>query len=393
MKKHEKNPMHIFTSLTSNYIPKARVLGHSLKKYHPEAAFHLLLSDLKPDWLEESGEPFDSIIHVEELPIKNVKSWIFKHTLIELCTAVKGFGFQEIFRRYNPQNVIYLDPDIVVTSRMDSIIARLDKASVLLTPHQTEPDTEIRAIIDNEICSLKHGVYNLGFLAVRNSDVGRRFVDWWANRLDQFCFDDIPSGLFTDQRWVDLAPGFFDDLMVMRDPIYNVCTWNLSHRTVTGKVPDGLFVNGQPLCFYHFSGFDSGAQKVMLDIYGKQSPVLRELRDWYIEECRKMGQDEHGNTPCVYDNFSNGQKVTKSQRYIYRISPDLIKAFPDPYDAAGSDTFFEWSKMNVGTKEVIPDSGNYEDLLNSYKAILSDLNAIRNSKSWRILKWLGIVKR
>lgn len=384
--------MHIFTSLTSNYIPKARVLGHSIKRYHPEAVFHLLLSDFKPDWIEESGEPFDSIIHVEELPIENVKSWIFKHTFIELCTAVKGFGFQEIFRRYSPRNVIYLDPDIVVTSRMDTIIERLSKASILLTPHQTEPDTEIKAIIDNEICSLKHGVYNLGFLAIRNSATGKRFVDWWANRLSQFCFDDIPGGLFTDQRWVDLAPSFFDDLMVMREPIYNVCTWNLSHRTVTGKPPDGLLVNGQQLCFYHFSGFDSGAQKVMLDIYGKQSPVLKELRDWYIEECRKVGQDEYGKTPCVYDRFSNGREVTKSHRYVYRTRQDLTKAFPDPYIATGPDTYFEWYKTNVGTKEVIPDSGNYEDLLNRYKAVLDDLTAIRNSKSWKILKWLGIVK-
>ena len=36
---------------------------------------------------------------------------------------------------------------------------------------------------------------------------GRRFIDWWADRLRQFCYDEVPNGLFTDQRWVDLAPG------------------------------------------------------------------------------------------------------------------------------------------------------------------------------------------
>lgn len=384
--------MHIFTSVTANYIPKARVLAKSVKKYHPEAQFHLLLSDRQPSWLNAAAsQHFDSIINIEELPIPNRQAWTFKHRLVELCTAVKGFGFQEIIRRHNPDKLIYLDPDIAVMSRLDSIVDRLDQASVLLTPHQTDPDTDLRAIADNEICSLKHGVYNLGFVAVRNSAEGRRFVDWWAHRLEHFCFDDIPNGLFTDQRWCDLAPAFFADLMVLREPVYNVCTWNLTQRRVTGTVPDGLLINGQPLCFYHFSGFDSGAQKVMLDLYGKESPVLYPLRDWYVAECAAMGQDEYGTTPCSFDSFSNGQVVTKSHRFIYRKDPSLEKRFPDPFSADTADSYLAWYNRTYGSSVIIPELTDYNELLNNYMANLNLLTLIRTSKSWRILKWLGIV--
>ena len=99
-----------------------------------------------------------------------------------------------------------------------------------------------------------------------------------------------PSGLFTDQRWVDLAPAFFDDIAIVRDPQYNVATWNLTHRRATGTAPYDIQINGRPLVFYHFSGFDSGAQKIMLDRYGAHSPVLFELRDWYIARCEELGQ-------------------------------------------------------------------------------------------------------
>lgn len=384
--------MHIFTSVTSNYIPKARVLAKSVKKYHPEAQFHLLLSDRHPSWLDAAAsEHFDSIINIEELPIPNRQTWIFKHRLVELCTAVKGFGFQEIFRRYNPDKLIYLDPDIAVMSRLDSIVGRLNEASILLTPHQTEPDTDLRAIADNEICSLKHGVYNLGFVAVRNSLEGRRFVDWWAHRLEHFCFDDIPNGLFTDQRWCDLAPAFFADLKILREPVYNVCTWNLTQRRVTGTVPDGLLINGQPLCFYHFSGFDSGAQKIMLDLYGKESPVLYPLRDWYVAECAAMGQDEYGTNPCSYDRFSSGRVVTKSHRFIYRKDPSLEKRFPNPLAADTVDSYLAWYDSTYGNSAIIPELTDYNELLNHYMANLNLLTLIRTSKSWRILKWLGIV--
>jgi hypothetical protein len=36
---------HIYTSIIANYIPKARVLAHSVKQRHPEAVFHLFISD------------------------------------------------------------------------------------------------------------------------------------------------------------------------------------------------------------------------------------------------------------------------------------------------------------------------------------------------------------
>lgn len=383
--------MHIFTSVTTNYIPKARVLAKSVKKYHPEAQIHLLLSDRHPDWLQENAEHFDSIINIDELSIPNKQAWIFNHRLVELCTAVKGFGFQEIIRRHNPDKVIYLDPDITVMSRLDSIIDRLDKFSILLTPHQTAPDNNLRAIVDNEICSLKHGVYNLGFAAIRNSDEGRRFADWWAKRLEHFCFDDIPNGLFTDQRWCDLAPAFFEDLMIMREPIYNVCTWNLTQRKVTGTVPDALLINGQPLCFYHFSGFDSGAQKLMLDLYGKDSPVLYDLRDWYIGECNKMGQDQYGKTPCVYDSFSDGTKISKSHRYIYRKDQSLAIKFPDPFNATCDSSYLSWYNKTYKDIQIIPDNIEHNELFSLYMTTLNDLIAIKNSKSYKILKALNIM--
>ena len=35
-------------------------------------------------------------------------------------------------------------------------------------------------------------------------------INWWAERLYLFCYDDIQNGVFTDQKWIDLAPCFFD---------------------------------------------------------------------------------------------------------------------------------------------------------------------------------------
>ncbi len=229
--------MHVFTSITANYLPKAASLAHSVKRVHPEAVFHVVLSDDMPDCPAEVTAAFDSIINIRDLPIENLERFIFRHRLVELCTAVKGTAFQYIADVHGAERIYYFDPDIIVTNRLDDLETALDSSSVLLTPHSIEPEIDPMAMMDNEITCLKHGVYNLGFLAVRMDSDGRRFIDWWADRLTRWCYDEVPAGLFTDQRWVDLAPAIFDGIKILRDPQYNVSTWNLSHRRATGEAP------------------------------------------------------------------------------------------------------------------------------------------------------------
>ena len=345
--------MHIFTSITANYLPKAAALALSVKRVHPEAVFHVVLCDELPPCPSIPTGAFDSIINIKDLPIDNLPSWIFKHRLVELCTAVKGTAFQYIAQRFGAERIYYFDPDIVVLGRLDALERKLDSSSILLTPHLVEPETLHQAILDNELCALRHGVYNLGFLAVRSSAAGRRFIDWWADRLRQFCYDDVMSGLFTDQRWVDLAPAYFEDIAIVREPEFNVATWNLTHRRATGTAPYEIRINDRPLVFYHFSGFDSGAQRAMLDRYGSHSPVLYDLRDWYIAQCRELGQETLSGIDCVYNSFRNGRRITDAHRLVYRSRDDLATHFPDPFATSGH-SYQRWFELHGPAERLRP---------------------------------------
>ncbi len=96
-------------------------------------------------------------------------------------------------------------------------------------------------------------MYNLGFIAVGES--ARPFLDWWWQRTRREALVDVPKMMFTDQRWVDFVPSFFDH-HILKDPGYNVAYWNLHGREVRAE-GDRYLVNGEPLKFFHFSGFDS----------------------------------------------------------------------------------------------------------------------------------------
>lgn len=337
--------VHIYTSITSNYLPKARVLARSVKQAMPDACFHLVLCDDPPANIDWEAEPFDNLIQIQDLPID--AGWIFGHAVVELCTAVKGFAMQALFRDHGADKVFYFDPDMVVFGRLHELAAHLDNASILLTPHQTVPETSIDAIMDNEMASLKYGVFNLGFVGVRADDNGLAFADWWAGRLRHFCHDDRASGLFTDQKWVNLAPCFFDGIEILRSPAFNVATWNITNRAVSGSLAEGFCVNGEALGFYHFSGFDSGDQALMLGKYGSDNAALAELRRWYIDECERQGQSVLGTMPCVFSGYASGAVITAPERRLYRQRDDLKRAFPDPFASEPQGGYEAWYRVNV----------------------------------------------
>ena len=335
--------VEVYTSIAANYLPKARVLAASLKRFHPEMRFRVVLVDEAPSSLNVDEEPFDSLILPSEIGLPNYRQWLFQHSVVEASTGVKGLALLRLLAAVETDAVLYFDPDIVILRPLDELLRSFESESVLLTPHLTEPEADLDAIRDNELSVLKHGIYNLGFLGVRKTPEGRRFAQWWADRLEKFCYDDIPNGLFTDQRWADLAPAFFPSVSILRDPAYNVCTWNLTHRSVEGSLAGGLRVNGKPIVFYHFSGFDSGAQKSMLDKYGHRMPGLYELRDWYLSECERFGASQCAGREWRYGRYDNGQLIQPEHRKLYREREDVRAVFPDPFRTAPvSESFYHW---------------------------------------------------
>lgn len=378
---------YIYTSISRNYVPKAKVLAESVKKHTPDVRFCLLLADPASCASEVSSPLFDEVMTADNLDIPLFHSWIFKHDLVEACTAVKGRCLQNLLERDDCDCVFYFDPDILVLCDVNRLAREFDRGSVLLTPHLTTPESNTEAVLDNEVCALRHGVYNLGFLGVKNTPAGRQFADWWWSRLYEFCYDDISRGLFTDQRWVDLAPGFFEGVALVRNPGWNLATWNLTGRTVSGTLDSGLTANGEPVLFYHFSGLDSGAQLAMLDKYGSSISALYDLRSWYLERCREHESDILGPsaTSWSYGHYANGVPIEAEHRVLYRERRDLQEAFPDPFRTDDvNQSYYHWFIVN-GPNEWTRGKTDADARAAVYK---QELDAIKNSRSWRVAVFL-----
>jgi hypothetical protein len=330
--------VHCFTSITFNYLARARVLGHSIRRFHPDWKLWLCVSDREPHGysLNICDEPFDEIIWADALDVPDVNGWLFGHDLVELCTAVKGPVLRQLLED-GAEKVIYLDPDIALFNSLDCLVDLLDEYNVLLTPHLLEPDDSLTAINDNEVCSLSTGVFNLGFLGVANTGPGRAFANWWSSRLVSFCYDERQRGLFVDQKWCDLAPIFFDGVHIVRDPGCNVASWNLSRRRVDISREGEILVNGVPLRFFHFTKLGPVAD-AMTQRYAGDNIEVYEIWSWYRRMIERYREAEIPPQWWYFGRFANGALIPKRARELYRTRSDLQRAFPDPFDTG----YYDW---------------------------------------------------
>ena len=340
--------IHCFTSFSFSYLGKARVFAATLKRFHPDWHLWAVISDREPAGFsfDISNEDFDSVIWGDELFGADTPAWLFKHDVIEFCTAVKGPVFKQIATTTKADKIFYFDPDIAVFGSLQSLVDMLDSASILLTPHQLEPDDAHYAILDNEICSLRLGTYNLGFVAMRNDEEGLRFANWWSDRLFSYCYDDPAAGLFVDQKWCDLVPAFFQGAMIVRDPGCNVASWNLSRRKVSIDHDGQIFVNGSLLRFFHFTKLGPTGD-FMTRRYAGDNVEIYELWVWYKHQIRRYEESAVPRGWWKYSKFSNGVDITRQARLLYRQRGDLQRAFPNPF-LAGDGSYSAWLAVNGG---------------------------------------------
>lgn len=245
---------HFFTIASCNYLAQVAVLSNSLRATHPDIEFTVFLCDELDVPVPSALEGVD-IVPVSALGLPLLSEMTSRYTILELNTAVKPFCILYLMAARSAQFVFYLDPDTLAVSRFSECFSLIeDGANVILTPHTTLPIED--DLHPNDFDMAKAGIYNLGFCGVSASSEGRRFVGWWARKLEADCRVDIANGIFVDQKWCDATPALFEGTAVLRHQGYNVGYWNLMHRPLHFAADGTLMAGNDAARLLHFSGTD-----------------------------------------------------------------------------------------------------------------------------------------
>ncbi len=300
----------VFTIVSRNYSAQAAVLMRSLAQAEPDAARVVIAVDGPMPELE----PLARVIAAGDTGAPLAAMSVY-YDALELNTAVKPHAFRHLLAEPGVGSVTYLDPDIYVYGALTPVRSGLQQAPLVLIPHLTRPLPGEAQPNDHTI--LASGGFNLGFMAVRREAEIFALLDWWAEKCRYDCRVDFANGLFTDQKWMDLAPGLVSDIAILRDPGLDIAYWNLEGRTLA-RGTAGWQVNGQPLGFFHFSGFDPESPMVLSKhqdriITPPDSPLALLLRD-YAQALLDSGHREASRIAYGFRTFPSGRAVTPAMR-------------------------------------------------------------------------------
>jgi len=330
------------TIIARNYLAQARTLIDSYLRHHPAGRFYLLVVDGAPGGV--SLPPQVTVLGPDDLHISAFHEMSFKYDVTELCTAVKPSLLGQLLDEHGESQIVYFDPDVVLFRPLVELWELLEAADVVLIPHLLDPIPQ-DGLIPAEQDILAAGAYNLGFIALNRSVEVHRLLEWWRERLEDKCRVDIAHALFVDQKWMDLVPGLFAGSAILRDETYDVAYWNLHSRKLA-REDDVVTVNGRPLAFFHYSGYDPAhprsLSKHQTRLKIDEGSALAYLLDGYRESLYRFGNQLARRWRYGYSSFSNGIGVISIHRRLYQtLEPSVRLHFGDPFvvNSDGSSFF------------------------------------------------------
>jgi len=342
--------------IAKNYISYTRGMVESFRKHNPGIDAYILVMDRSDGYIKPESEDF-KVIFIDELVCDDLLKMFFMYDILEATCALKPFLMEHVLDRYNISKLLYLDSDILFTADITEIWKLLDSYSVILTPHLLDPIPVEDRYIESELNTLRCGSFNGGFIAVANNRDVRAFLTWWKTRLQKYALQDDPP-LYADQKWLNLVPTYLNNVLILRDPGYNVGYWNLFNRKIEIK-KGKIVLNGYPLRFFHFSGLEL---KKLTKISKYQDwhrlrdfPALQPLFKQYKESAFRHGYAETKDWPYTYNYFDNGIPISKIIRRIFRKLEvnNLTAKFGNPF-STGSNSYYKWLNKDIGGNAVLP---------------------------------------
>ena len=342
------------TIVAHNYLPQARILAESFKKFHPDSTFYIVIVDRPIEARLVESDSFQVVAITDvDFGAEGFSHLAAIYDVTEFATSVKPFVLKQLVSSHDC--VFYLDPDIKIFASLLPLVEKTVELGWSLTPHSMKPiERNNRQPTEQEIKGA--GIYNLGYVGV--SKQATEMLEWWAERLRRDCIIDVPNQLFTDQRWIDMAVGIFP-VHIERSTSYNVAYWNLDHRRLW-KDGETYMVDDDVLRFFHFSGYDPltphwiskyqlGRPRVLMS----DNAVMAELFVDYGDQMLAIREEIADSGPYGWRDIIPGIQWSKGLRRILR--SELMQAEldgtelpPTPYGDDGVQPFLQWL-LGVGT--------------------------------------------
>jgi hypothetical protein len=179
--------------------------------------------------------------------------------------------------------ITYLDADLFFFADPAPLFAEIDGKSISIVGHRFPARLSHLEIT---------GLYNVGWVSFRRDEDGLECLRWWRDLCLEWCYDRVEAERFADQKYLDRFPERFGNEIVIRHKGADVAPWNIENYVLT-KRNHCLYVDDEPLIFYHFQGLKKIAPWIYnLGFWSYSIRASKELMKYiyipYIQTLRRL---------------------------------------------------------------------------------------------------------
>lgn len=314
-----------------NYLPNFLALYHSLAQQDNNIHIYAFCMDKESfDYLSAYPNSIEGKIKCisldklfNEFPVLlNIKKERSTAEFYFTCSSfITSFVIRkEILSTY----VTYLDADLFFFQKPDLIFDEIGDYSVGIIPHK---------FFGYGKRYLKYGIYNVGWVTFKNDKQGIACLDSWRDNCEKWCFDyyDKQNDRFGDQKYLDSWEERFNSIKIIQQKGANLAPWNVGQYVITINEKNKLYVDEDPLVFYHFASFKKvgiNSYTTNLSLYfSRPSKIIKEkIYNNYLEHVsnyalmikKNINQVEIMKKNRIDVQQSFIQKITKTFKSILR---------------------------------------------------------------------------
>lgn len=206
-----------------------------------------------------------------------------QRSVVEFYFTCSPFICTYVFRKEAQlSHVTYLDADLRFFDSPELIFNEIDMASVGIIEHK---------FFGWGKRYLKYGRFNVGWLTFRNDNDGKACLASWLNDCTEWCYDyyDEVGQRFGDQKYLDKWESNYRGVKIIKQNGANLAPWNVGQYLISKDKSDNLYINKDPLVFYHYASFkriENGLYTTSVSRYmSRPSAILKKyIYKRYLDE-------------------------------------------------------------------------------------------------------------
>jgi len=293
----------VYTVCSANHLAHCKTMANSFVEFNLGYELYIILIDQVNGRFDLNLiEPYN-VLEISEMDIPDFNLMTAQYSVIELNCAMKPFAAQWIFAHHQPDLLLYIDADTWIFDSFELVEKSLQEQDLVITPHFTHPYPD-NEFLPKERDILRSGLYNAGFIGMKNTPNTHAFLHWWAGHMKTECFYNFAEGMGVDQIWINLVPLLFKQVQINSNPGLNVAYWNLHERNIS-VLDNKYWVNEyNPLIFMHISGYQFDKPSLISRHQNRftliDNPVLDSLLKEYAEKVKANGYEFFKTMECFY---------------------------------------------------------------------------------------------